>query len=523
MKKSFQSITRVLTLKKFIHLIGIIDTETLYGLHHHMLASANLAFGIGGRAGMIPSGEISRQHDWETATSAGNAYVRSAEFRRIFSERIAARTDSAKNGPALGSYLSGMIAPSLRALGFECRIFEGQDALPAMRPILIARRIEDASLPTVLFYGHGDVAPPCDGAWSEGLDPWVLTLRDGRFWGRGVADNKGQHSVNIAAIERVLSGRDRLGLNAIFLMEMSEEVGSPGLTEFCDRHADLLRADILIASDGPRWRDYHPTLFLGARGFEQVELSVDLRKGAFHSGNFGGVLSNPGTILVNAIATIVDERGRILVPELDTPQSALANDSIFDGLEMQPGIDVDWGDPGATPTQRLLNRNQFEIIALELGNAEKPAYAVQPSARAICHLTHIEGTDTVDLTCILRRHLDAAGFHQVAVHHGPLSMPATRMSPCDPVVLWVADTVSRAANAEVDILPNFGGALPNWIFRHNLEMRTIWIPHSLRSSNQHSANENVPLSCLAQGMDIMAALLTAIGDNPDKIREGKER
>ena len=211
------------------------------------------------------------------------------------------------------------------------------------------------------------------------------------------------------------------------------------------------------------------------------------------------------------------------MPELDTPQSALANDPIFDGLEMQPGIDVDWGDPDATPMQRLLNRNQFEIIALELGNAEKPAYAIQPSARAVCHLTHVEGTDTVDLTYILRRHLDAAGFHQVATRRGPLSMPATRMSPCDPVVRWVSDTVSRAANTEVDILPNFGGALPNWIFRHNLEMRTIWIPHSLRSSNQHSADENVPLSCLAQGMDIMAALLTAIGDNPDKIREGKEQ
>ena len=70
------------------------------------------------------------------------------------------------------------------------------------------------------------------------------------------------------------------------------------------------------------------------------------------------------------------------MPELDTPQSALANDPIFDGLEMQPGIDVDWGDPDATPMQRLLNRNQFEIIALELGNAEKPAYAVQPRAIA---------------------------------------------------------------------------------------------------------------------------------------------
>lgn len=450
------------------------------------------------------------------------AYVRSPEFREILAARIALRTDSQEDDPALRTYLSGNIAGALEALGFKCLIFEGDQALPATRPIMIARRIEDASLPTILFYGHGDVAPPCEGDWSEGLEPWALTERDGRFWGRGVADNKGQHSVNIAALGIVLSQRGRLGFNAIFLMEMSEEVGSPGLTEFCRRHADLLGADLLIASDGPRWRDDRPTLFLGARGIEQVELSLDLRDGAFHSGNLGGVLSNPGTILVNALASIVDGRGRILVPELDTPQGARADDPSFAGLEMVPGerdpaIDAGWSDPDATPAQRLLNRNQFEVIALELGDAARPVYAIQPRARAVCHLTHVEGTDVSDLAGVLRRHLDAAGFAQVAVRHGPMSMPATRMSPRDPVVEWVAATLARATGGAVDVLPNFGGALPNWIFRRDLGMRTLWIPHALRGSRQHAADENVPIACLEQGLEMMIALLTAIGDSPQAI------
>src|SRR6202034_2257116 len=142
------------------------------------------------------------------------------------------------------------------------------------------------------------------------------TVEGERWYGRGTADNKGQHSINLAALSLVLEARGRLGFNVKFLIETGEETGSPGLRAICETEREALAADVLIASDGPRLRSDLPTLFLGTRGVCNFDLTVNLREGGHHSGNWGGLLANPGTVLSNAIASLVDARGRILVEKL---------------------------------------------------------------------------------------------------------------------------------------------------------------------------------------------------------------
>ena len=100
---------------------------------------------------------------------------------------------------------------------------------------------------------------------------------------------------------------------------MGEETGSPGLAEFCRAERERLAADVLIASDGPRLRADRPTFFLGSRGVAKVDLLLHCREGGHHSGNRGGLLRNPGTVLANAIASLVDGRGVIRVPGLRPP------------------------------------------------------------------------------------------------------------------------------------------------------------------------------------------------------------
>ena len=122
-----------------------------------------------------------------------------------------------------------------------------------------------------------------------------------RWYGRGTADNKGQHPINLAALEQVLRARGgRLGFNLKILIETGEESGSPGLGEFCAQHAAELAADVLIASDGPRVAAQRPTVFLGSRGSAGFTLRVPLRDRAHHSGNWGGLLRNPATVLACA-------------------------------------------------------------------------------------------------------------------------------------------------------------------------------------------------------------------------------
>src|SRR5262249_43309590 len=143
---------------------------------------------------------------------------------------------------------------------------------------LIATRIEDASRPTVLSYGHGDVIRGLESQWRPGLDPWKLKEEGDKIYGRGTADNKGQHTINLGAIKSVLEARGQLGFNLKILIETGEETGSPGLSAFCAAHKDELAADVFIASDGPRLAPTRPTVFLGSRGVMNFDLTVDLRK-----------------------------------------------------------------------------------------------------------------------------------------------------------------------------------------------------------------------------------------------------
>src|SRR5205823_8538544 len=130
--------------------------------------------------------------------------------------------------------------------------------------------------------------------------------------GRGTADNKAQHSINLAALAVLIAERGRLGFNAKFLLETGEEIGSPGLKELCRKEKQRLAADVLIASDGPRLSAARPTIYLGSRGALNLDLTVELREGAHHSGNWGGLLANPGVILAHAIASIITRDGAVL-------------------------------------------------------------------------------------------------------------------------------------------------------------------------------------------------------------------
>ena len=238
----------------------------------------------------------------------------SGAFIDTLAERVAIPTESQEPErlPDLYCYLRDNISPYLSPLGYRCEIFD--NPVEGGGPFLVASRIEDLSRPTLLAYGHGDVVRGIPEQWRDGLDPWVLKREGDRYYGRGTADNKVQHSIVLAALSAVLAERGRHGFNTKILLETSEEIGSPGLEEFCSSHTDLLAADVLMASDGPRMNPAHPDIKLGNRGMLAFNLEIDLRVGSRHSGHWGGVLEDPGITLAHALACIVTKKGQIQVP-----------------------------------------------------------------------------------------------------------------------------------------------------------------------------------------------------------------
>src|SRR5207245_4417619 len=197
--------------------------------------------------------------------------------------------------------------------------------------------------------------------------------------GRGTADNKGQHSINLAALRAVRETRGgKLGFNAKFIIETGEEIGSPDLRQVCEAHREELKADLFLASDGPRLSADRPTIFLGCRGGNRIHLDVNLREGGHHAGNWGVVLSNPATILASAIATLVDGKGRLLLDQLKPPRisnqvRAMLADVKIEPMSDEPALSENWGEEGLSATARLYAWTTIEVLAISCGTVEKPA------------------------------------------------------------------------------------------------------------------------------------------------------
>ena len=449
------------------------------------------------------------------------AHYDDGTYLNDLARRAAYKTESQvpASRPHLYTYLQEEIGPALERMGYEVQIIE--NPVPDGGPFLVGRRIEDAVLPTVLTYGHGDVVRGLEPEWQEGLDPWTLKIDGEKIYGRGVADNKGQHTINMAALAAVIEARGSLGFNSIFMIETSEEIGSPGIKEFCAQYKDLIAADLLIASDGPRLTPARPTIYLGARGAMNIDFDLRLRAGGHHSGNWGGLLANPGMILAHALSTIVDRNGKVLVRELvperipNSVRAALADCEIDPGEE-GPAIDVDWGEPGLTPIERVFAWNTFEILAFRTGNPDNPVNAVPPRASAHCQIRYTVDRDPETFVPAIRRHLDAHGFEdiQVAEAEGRSMWGATRMDPDHPWVQWAAGSVERTMGAKPALLPNIGGSLPNDVFADILGMPTIWVPHSYAGCSQHAPNEHGIAPILREGLLIMGGLFWDMGEGP---------
>jgi acetylornithine deacetylase/succinyl-diaminopimelate desuccinylase-like protein len=230
------------------------------------------------------------------AIARAASYVEGRTFEAVLPVAFAFRTEKARLPaacPSCAAISTRRWRPRSSAWAFTTRIYD--NPLPGQGPVLLATRIEDAKLPTVLGYGHGDVIRGLEDQWTKGKGPWV-TARDGdRLYGRGTADNKGQHTLNMAALDVVRTERGgRLGFNAKFIVETGEEAGSKGLAELVAAHKADFAADVLIASDGPRVKPERPTMTLGCRGAINFDLVCDLREGRHHSGNWGRADSPSG-------------------------------------------------------------------------------------------------------------------------------------------------------------------------------------------------------------------------------------
>ncbi|WP_434052789.1 MAG: M20 family metallopeptidase [Roseibium sp.] len=457
----------------------------------------------------------------ETAIKAAAAYFDEGGFKTDLAEQVAIPTSSREEDHRVDilRYLDLMRA-RFEAMGFGVEIHPN----PALEraPFLVAKRIEDPALTTLFCYGHGDTVPGEEGRWSEDRDPWSLsvakTSSGERWYGRGTADNKSQHAINMEAMRHVIETRGHLGYNVTFLIETAEEMGSAGLSDFCRKNRDMLAADLLIASDGPRFSTDGPDIKLGTRGGLNIRFRLEYREGGHHSGNWGGLLANPAIVLMHALTTLVSRNGQILHPGLkpdrikNSVREALGNITVSSGPS-DPQIDPWWGEPGLSGAEKVFGWNTFEVLSFITGDPESPQNAVPPFAEAICQIRFVVDTDPDTFLPLIRKHLEDEGFEGITVEPARMFMlRASRLDPEHPAVGWAVKSMERTTRKPVTVIPNAGGSLPNGVFLNIIGMPTLWVPHSYTGCSQHAPDEHVLPHLMKEGLEMMTGLFWDLGD-----------
>jgi acetylornithine deacetylase/succinyl-diaminopimelate desuccinylase-like protein len=453
------------------------------------------------------------------AIARAHAGYDDGRFLQRLSALVAVPTESHPPGrkPDLERYARDVLGPMMTGMGFELRLLDNPE--PIHGPAMLATRIEDPALPTVLIYGHGDVVRGMPELWREGLEPWKVTVEGDRLYGRGVVDNKGQHLVAIEALAAVLAERGRLGFNVKVMVETGEEAGSPGLKAMLERDRDLCAADVFIAFDGLRQSTTIPEVTLGTRGSAAMELVVELREGGFHSGHWGGLLMDPGVILAHAIASIVSQDGRILVPgwtPAEIPQAVREACAavITEDLPGAPSADAGWGEPGLSRAERIFMWSSAVVLASVSGQPASPVNAVGGTARARLQLRHTVDVPADGIIPALRAHLEAKGLSMVDVR--PVTerqyFPASRTDPDDPWVRRTLASIARTAGRPPNIVPNIGASGPSEFFREALGTPVIWIPLSFGGCSQHGPDEHGLGSLFREGLGLVAGLWWDFGE-----------
>lgn len=376
-------------------------------------------------------------------------------------------------------------------------------------PVVYGEKIIDPTYPTVIVYGHYDVMPaePLE-LWNS--NPFEPEVRDGRLWGRGTDDDKGQAFIQVKAFEIALQ-RNMLHCNVKFLFEGGEEVGSPGLEEFCANNRDLLKADVILVSDTSMVGREHPSLTTGLRGLAYWEIEVTGPCRDLHSGHFGGAVANPINELCKMLAGITDADGRITIPnfyddaeELSPAERAMMAAVPYDEQAYCQAIGVKAlsGEKGYSTLERAATRPTFDICGIWGGYTGEGSKTVLPSkahAKVSCRL--IPHQDYHKITQQFIDYIQAIAPATVDVKVTPMHGSESYVCPIDIPAYKAAEAGFELAFGQPPLAVRRGGSIgviP--IFERVLGLKSVLMGFGLEKNAIHSPNESFALEMYERGI-----------------------
>lgn len=405
----------------------------------------------------------------------------------------------------------------LRALGADrCEKWP-----TAGHPAVFASYMHQPGKPTLLVYGHHDVQPVEPLAeWHS--PPFEPAIRDGRMWGRGVVDDKGQVHIHVKAIESFIKTAGKLPINLKLIVEGEEEIGSVNLDTLMREHAKDLDADYVCVSDTAMFGRGIPSLCVGLRGLVYLEVHVEGPSQDLHSGSFGGGVANPINVLAKMIAKLHDDSGRVTVPGFyddvlpltPTERKEIA-DLPFDekGWLAQTGSPAVAGEKGFSTLERIWARPTLDCNGISGGFEGEGSKTIIPArafAKISCRL--VPNQSSHDIQEKVGSYLKQIAPPGVRVRIVPLHGGEPYLAPTDHPVFEVAKRAFSKAFGKPTIFMREGGSIP---FVRTIADRTgkpcLLMGFGQPDENAHAPNEWLDLENYHLGIKSAAHLYDELG------------
>jgi acetylornithine deacetylase/succinyl-diaminopimelate desuccinylase-like protein len=409
------------------------------------------------------------------------------------------------------------LAAELRRIGLmaECQATRGHPAVVA------EWRGAPRGAPTVLIYGHYDVQPPEPlELWTS--PPFAGTVRDGRLYARGAADDKGQLWIHVKALEACLASRGTVPVNVVMLIEGEEEVGSPSLPGFLAAQRDRLACDYVVISDTMMFAPGIPNILASMRGLAYFEVSTRSAPTDLHSGQYGGVVANAAAGLARVLSSLVDPSGRVTIPGFydDVRQPSPRRRQEIAGLAFDEfrfaseiGIESLAGEEGYGALERLWLRPTCEVNGICGGYTGEGAKTVIPS-RAVAKVSFRLVADQTPqrVEQQLRDHMARLAIPGVQVDlHCLHGAPAWSAEGGAPAVAAARRALATAFEHEA-VLGGTGGTIPIVSeLARCFDAEILLIGFGLPGENAHAPNEWIDLGNIRRGVRAMVKLYEELG------------
>lgn len=404
------------------------------------------------------------------------------------------------------------VADYLEDIGIKSKIMD-----TGGHPVVYGEYHNSDDLPTVLVYGHYDVQPPDPlDLWKTG--PFEPIEENGYLLARGSTDDKGQVMTHIKGAEAYLKTVGSIPVNLKFLIEGEEEVQSENLDLFIEKHREMLKADIVVVSDGAQYSLDQPAINFGLRGIAFVEVKVIGPDRDLHSGSFGGAIANPANVLARMIGQLHDDNGRIAIDGFydDTYSMTEWEKEQYDKLPFDgdsylasTGSKKFWGEDGYSTLERTWVRPTLDCNGITSGYQGEGAKTIIPSwastkitMRLVPDMTPNDICDKIE--AYLKKICPETVTLEVIKHGGANPVQVATDGP------WL-EAASRAIKTGFGKEPFFtkeGGSIPVvGTFKTVLGLDTLLIGFGQHDDNAHSPNERFLIRDFHRGCRTSAALL----------------